>query len=91
MSHGGPTSTASPILNLEKQFWTSRGFAGSTSTTGLDRLRRAYRQRLSGEVGVVDVQDCVNAARYLVEQGEADGDRLPIRGGARAVTSRSAH
>jgi dipeptidyl aminopeptidase/acylaminoacyl peptidase len=43
---------------------------------------RAYRQRLEGQWGVVDVDDCVNGARYLVEQGRVDGQRLGIRGGS---------
>ena len=43
---------------------------------------RAYRQRLNGQWGVVDVDDCVNGARYLVERGDADGDRLIITGGS---------
>ncbi len=81
MSHGGPTSCATAIFNLEKQFWTSRGFAVvDVNYGGSTGYGRAYRQRLNGELGVVDVQDCVNAARYLVEQEEADGDRLLISG-----------
>jgi dipeptidyl aminopeptidase/acylaminoacyl peptidase len=43
---------------------------------------RAYRQRLNGNWGVVDLQDCVAAARALVERGEADGARLLVRGGS---------
>ena len=43
---------------------------------------RAYRQRLEGQWGVVDVDDCVNGARYLVQRGEVDGNRLAIRGGS---------
>ena len=43
---------------------------------------RAYRQRLNGQWGIVDVQDCINGANYLVEQGLADGSRLAIRGGS---------
>ena len=42
---------------------------------------RAYRQRLGGEWGVVDMQDCVNAALYVVERGAADPQRLAITGG----------
>ncbi len=81
--HGGPTSSATAILDLEKQFWTSRGFVVvDVNYGGSTGYGRAYRRRLNGEWGVVDVQDCVNAARYLVEQGEADGDRLLIRGGS---------
>ncbi|MFN8423062.1 MAG: S9 family peptidase [Anaerolineae bacterium] len=44
---------------------------------------RAYRRRLDGYAwGVVDVDDCVNGARYLVERGDVDGARLVIRGGS---------
>jgi dipeptidyl aminopeptidase/acylaminoacyl peptidase len=43
---------------------------------------REYRQRLNGNWGVVDVDDCANGARYLVEQGRVDGKRLAIRGGS---------
>jgi dipeptidyl aminopeptidase/acylaminoacyl peptidase len=43
---------------------------------------RAYRERLNGRWGIVDVDDCVNGARYLVEIGAVDSDRLAIRGGS---------
>ena len=46
------------------------------------RLRPDYRKRLEGEWGVVDVDDCVNGAAWLVERGLADGDKLAIRGGS---------
>ena len=32
--------------------------------------------------GIVDVQDCINAAKYLVDQQLADGERLVISGGS---------
>ena len=41
---------------------------------------RAYRQRLNGQWGVVDVADCVSAADHLVARGHADADRLIVRG-----------
>src|SRR5262249_12792858 len=41
---------------------------------------RAYRQRLQGQWGVVDVTDCINAAKFLAAQGQADSRRLVIRG-----------
>ena len=83
MSHGGPTGNTTPIFNLEIQFWTSRGFGFvDVNYGGSTGYGRAYRERLNGRWGVVDVQDCVNAAHYLVEQGEADGGRLLITGGS---------
>ena len=83
MSHGGPTSSASPVFSLDTQFWTSRGFAVvDVNYGGSTGYGRAYRERLNGEWGVVDLQDCVNAARFLVEEGEADPDRLLITGGS---------
>ncbi len=83
MSHGGPTSAAPSTLNLMIQYWTSRGIAIlDVNYGGSTGYGRAYRQRLEGQWGVVDVDDCVNGARYLVERGEVDGERLAIRGGS---------
>ena len=83
MSHGGPTGNTSAIFSIEMQYWTSRGFAVvDVNYGGSTGYGRAYRERLNGEWGVVDLQDCVNAARYLVSQGEADPDRLLITGGS---------
>ena len=83
MSHGGPTGHANAIFSIEMQFWTSRGFAVvDVNYGGSTGYGRAYRERLNGEWGVVDLQDCVNAARYLVSRGEADPDRLLITGGS---------
>ncbi|MGD8603527.1 MAG: prolyl oligopeptidase family serine peptidase [Anaerolineales bacterium] len=50
--------------------------------SGSSGFGRAYRDRLKGEWGILDVADCVNAARYLATQGEVDGARLLIRGGS---------
>lgn len=83
MSHGGPTAHATPLFDLEKQFWTSRGFAVvDVNYGGSTGYGREYRERLNGQWGVVDLWDCVNVARYLVEQGEADPERLLITGGS---------
>lgn len=81
--HGGPTGFSSSTLNLEVQFWTSRGFAViDVNYGGSASYGRAYRERLRENWGVVDVDDSVNAARYLVEKGLADAERLVIRGGS---------
>ncbi|MEE3332167.1 MAG: prolyl oligopeptidase family serine peptidase, partial [Myxococcota bacterium] len=82
-SHGGPTGVARPVFDPGVQFWTSRGFAvvdvnygGSTS------FGRAYRERLDGNWGIVDVEDCVGAARYLASIGLVDAERMLITGGS---------
>ncbi|MFN2189125.1 MAG: prolyl oligopeptidase family serine peptidase, partial [Candidatus Promineifilaceae bacterium] len=83
MSHGGPTGSASTGLNLTIQFFTSRGLAVvDVNYGGSTGFGRAYRMRLNGNWGVVDVDDCVNAARHLVDWGRVDGGRLAIRGGS---------
>ena len=83
ISHGGPTSNTTSEFFLPRQFWTSRGFAVvDVNYRGSTGYGRAYRELLNGTWGVVDVEDCIAAAKYLVGQGEADGDRLIIRGGS---------
>ena len=82
-SHGGPTSAASNALDMEIQFWTSRGFAVvDVNYGGSTGFGREYRLRLEKNWGMVDVDDCVNAAKYLVDQGFVDGNRLAIDGGS---------
>ncbi len=81
ISHGGPTASTSARLNLEVQYWTSRGFAVvDVNYGGSSGYGRAYRRRLNGKWGVVDVADCVNAAKFLTAHGQADPGRLAIRG-----------
>jgi len=81
--HGGPTAQASPVLSMEKAFFTSRGIGiidlnyGGSSGYG-----REYRNRLRGQWGIVDVADAYTAALGLAESGEADRARLAIRGGS---------
>ena len=82
-SHGGPTAAAGSTLSLGIQYWTSRGVAVlDVNYGGSTGYGRAYRQRLNGQWGIVDVDDCANGARYLVERGEVDGKRLAITGGS---------
>jgi dipeptidyl aminopeptidase/acylaminoacyl peptidase len=82
-SHGGPTAAASTALSLSVQYWTSRGFAVlDVNYGGSTGYGRQYRERLNKKWGIVDVDDCVNGARYLAEKGEVDGERLIITGGS---------
>jgi dipeptidyl aminopeptidase/acylaminoacyl peptidase len=81
--HGGPTSQVGPRLDLEKAFFTSRGIGIiDVNYGGSSGYGRAYRERLRGQWGVVDVADAMTAALALAESGEADGKRLGIRGGS---------
>jgi dipeptidyl aminopeptidase/acylaminoacyl peptidase len=80
-THGGPTAATHARLNLEVQYWTSRGFAvADVNYGGSTGYGRAYRERLKGRWGIVDVADCTNAAQYLAARGKADAGRLIIRG-----------
>jgi dipeptidyl aminopeptidase/acylaminoacyl peptidase len=82
-SHGGPTAATSSQLNLKTQYWTSRGFAVvDVNYGGSTGYGKAYQHRLDGKWGIVDVDDCTNAAQYLVKQGLADAKRLAISGGS---------
>jgi dipeptidyl aminopeptidase/acylaminoacyl peptidase len=83
MSHGGPTGATIPVYDDEIQYFTSRGIAViDVNYGGSTGYGRKYRQRLNGQWGVVDVDDCTNGAKYLVERGEVDGNRLMITGGS---------
>ncbi|RAX49371.1 S9 family peptidase [Arthrobacter sp. AQ5-05] len=81
--HGGPTAQAFAQLSLSIAYYTSRGigvvdvnYGGSTG------FGRAYRQRLNGQWGVVDVQDTVAVLEGLAAAGMADPKRLAIEGGS---------
>jgi dipeptidyl aminopeptidase/acylaminoacyl peptidase len=81
--HGGPTAATSATFNPGIQYWTSRGIAVlDVNYGGSTGYGRAYRERLKGNWGIVDVDDCANGAEYLVKQGQVDGDRLVIQGGS---------
>ncbi|NJR38257.1 MAG: S9 family peptidase [Leptolyngbyaceae cyanobacterium CSU_1_4] len=82
-SHGGPTASTSASFNPGIQYWTSRGIAVlDVNYGGSTGYGRSYRERLKGQWGIVDVNDCVNGAKHLVDQGLVDGDRLCIDGGS---------
>ncbi len=82
-SHGGPTAATSSSFSLSTQYWTSRGFAIlDVNYGGSTGYGREYQQRLQGQWGIVDVDDCVNGAKYLVDRGLVDRDRLIVKGGS---------
>ena len=82
-SHGGPTSAASSTLSLSTQYWTSRGVGVlDVNYRGSTGYGRPYRLRLERQWGLVDVEDCVAGARWLVANRNVDPERLMISGGS---------
>jgi dipeptidyl aminopeptidase/acylaminoacyl peptidase len=80
-SHGGPTASASRVLDLRTQFWTTRGFAVvDVDYRGSTGYGRSYRGALDGRWGLADVEDCAGAAQWLAENGRVGPDRMVIRG-----------
>src|SRR5215469_589130 len=81
--HGGPTASASSVLDLTIQFWTSRGIAVlDVNHGGSTGFGRAFRDRLHLNWGIVDVDDCINGAKFLIAEGLVDSNRIVIRGGS---------
>jgi dipeptidyl aminopeptidase/acylaminoacyl peptidase len=81
--HGGPTANAVPVLNLEVQYWTSRGFCvADVDYRGSTGYGRRYRDALQGRWGILDLDDVVACARYLADSGRVDPARMAIRGGS---------
>ena len=81
--HGGPTGATSAAFRLNRQFWTTRGFAIiDINYGGSTGYGRNYRERLRGQWGIVDIDDTKAGLDFLVEQGLADPERLMIAGGS---------
>ncbi|MFF4763944.1 LpqB family beta-propeller domain-containing protein [Streptomyces sp. NPDC001292] len=82
-AHGGPTSRAPLVLDLEIAYFTSRGIGvAEVNYGGSTGHGRRYRNRLREQWGVVDVEDCAAVALALADEGTADRARLAIRGGS---------
>ncbi len=80
-SHAGPTGISKPVLSFETQYWTSRGFAVlDVNYGGSTGYGRAYRERIKGMWGIVDMEDCINGAKYLAEKGRINEKCAIIRG-----------
>jgi dipeptidyl aminopeptidase/acylaminoacyl peptidase len=81
--HGGPTASASSVLDLTTQFWTSRGIAVlDVNHGGSSGFGRTFRNRLHLNWGIVDVDDCIHGAKFLAAAKLVDHDRIVIRGGS---------
>lgn len=81
--HGGPTAHVGGAASGAIAYLTSRGIGVlDVNYGGSSGYGRAYRERLLGQWGVVDVDDVVAAARGLAESGTADPARLAIAGGS---------
>jgi dipeptidyl aminopeptidase/acylaminoacyl peptidase len=80
-AHSGPTGMARTGLNLVVQFWTSRGWGVvDVNYGGSSGFGRAYRERLNGQWGVLDVGDCLAAAAAVVASGRAAAGRVAMEG-----------
>jgi dipeptidyl aminopeptidase/acylaminoacyl peptidase len=81
--HGGPTAAAASVLDLQVQYWTSRGFCvADVDYRGSSGYGRRYREALRGNWGVIDLDDVVACARFLADAGRVDPARMAIRGGS---------
>ncbi|MEA2125522.1 MAG: hypothetical protein QOI80_2304, partial [Solirubrobacteraceae bacterium] len=81
LSHGGPTAPAETTLDLDTQFWTTRGYAvADVNYRGSSGYGTAFRNALRGRWGIADVEDCVACVEHLAATGRVDGDRAVIRG-----------
>ena len=82
-THGGPTGQVASHLNPSYLYWTTRGFAlVDVNYRGSTGYGKAYRNRLRGGWGIIDVEDAIAVVRYLADEGEIDPDRVTIRGGS---------
>ena len=83
MLHGGPTSATQAVLSFKTQYWTTRGFGVlDLNYRGSTGYGRAYQDELIRQWGIIDVEDAVAGAEYLVRQQKADPLRLAIQGGS---------
>jgi dipeptidyl aminopeptidase/acylaminoacyl peptidase len=68
---------------MATQLLTSRGIAVvDVDYGGSTGYGRAYRRELNDQWGIVDVDDCVAAAQFLVARGDVDPARMAISGGS---------
>ncbi|WP_374439433.1 S9 family peptidase [Pseudomonas panipatensis] len=79
--HGGPTSACYPVFDARIQFWTQRGFAvADLNYRGSSGYGRAYRDKLRGQWGSLEVKDIWAAVAHLAQSGRIDRQRVFVRG-----------
>jgi len=80
-AHSGPTSSFDGSLNLEVQYWTSRGWlVAEVNYGGSSGFGRQYRERLNNLWGIVDSADCIALVHALNEEKIIDPSRIIISG-----------
>lgn len=83
MTHGGPTSAHTSAYDRQVQFWVSRGFAVlDVNYSGSTGFGRAYRDRLKGRWGLLDVSDVIAAVGEVTQAVLVDPDKVAITGGS---------
>jgi dipeptidyl aminopeptidase/acylaminoacyl peptidase len=81
--HGGPTGQTKAEYSAAAQFFTSRGYALlDVNYRGSTGYGKPYMAALRGQWGVLDVEDAIGGAQYMIDAGLADGERLVIMGGS---------
>jgi len=81
MVHGGPTARAYGNFDIQKQFWTSRGFAlFDVNHRGSSGYGRHYRDALYRHWGELDTSDIIDGIEMLFADHKVDRDRVCIRG-----------
>ncbi|WP_292827569.1 prolyl oligopeptidase family serine peptidase [Microbacterium sp.] len=81
--HGGPTAHRGGAASGRIAYFTSRGIGVlEVNYSGSSGYGRAYRERLRGQWGVIDVEDVAAAATAFAGAGAADPARLAIAGGS---------
>lgn len=79
--HGGPTAACYPVYDPLIAWWVAQGYAvADINPRGSGSYGRAFRERLAGGWGRLDVADVEALADTLIARGIADPARLCIRG-----------
>ena len=80
-AHSGPTNYFNGQLNPEIEFWTSKGwFVAEINYGGSSGFGKEYRNRLNGNWGIVDSEDCKALAKCLISKGLVDESKIVIFG-----------